>query len=136
MSTRSFPCEFLFGCATSAHQIEGGTLNDWTLWEAAGRLKDPAARSGLAADHWNRWPADFELLSELGANAYRFSLEWSRIEPRPGYYDDRALAQYAAMLADLTRRGVEPMITFLHFTHPPWFHEVSPWHAPTAEPAE
>lgn len=134
--TRSFPRGFVFGAATSAHQIEGGTTNDWTEWEAAGRLKESGARVGLATDHWNRYQADFDLLSSLGADSYRFSIEWSRIEPEPGRFDDRALEHYVKMLDALKARGIEPMITLLHFTHPTWFHKTSPWHDPSPAPAE
>jgi beta-glucosidase len=130
---RSFPSHFLFGAATSAYQIEGGITNDWTQWEEAGRLKDPRARCGRATDHWNRWEEDFELLASLGANAYRMSIEWSRIEPRPGEYDDAALSRYAAMIDRLRSLGIEPFVTLLHFTHPPWFHETCAWHSRDTE---
>lgn len=134
--TRRFPDQFLFGAATSAYQIEGGIENDWTHWEAAGRLKDAEARCARASDHWERWGEDFDLLSRIGANAYRFSIEWARIEPRPGEFDDRALARYVEMIDGLRARGIEPMVTLLHFTHPTWFHEQCPWHARDAEPAD
>lgn len=124
-----FPDGFLFGCATSAYQIEGGIRNDWSLWEEAGRLKEGSARCGRATDHWNRWPGDFALLQSLGANAYRFSVEWSRIEPEPGRYDDRAIARYVEMASALRDLGIEPFVTLLHFTHPIWFHETCPWHS-------
>jgi beta-glucosidase len=131
--TRPFPKDFLFGCATSAYQIEGGIECDWSAWERAGRLKDPNARCGRATDHWNRWRDDIGLLSELGASAYRFSVEWSRIEPSPGRYDREALDRYAAIAAELRARSIEPFVTLLHFTHPPWFHSSCPWHAPGSD---
>lgn len=130
---RPFPPGFLFGCATSAYQVEGGITNDWSRWESAGRLKDPAGRCGAAADHWNRWEEDFDLLSSLGATAYRFSVEWARIEPAPGVFDPAALARYADMVRALRARGIEPFVTLLHFTHPTWFHETSPWHDESGE---
>jgi beta-glucosidase len=133
---RRFPDSFLLGCATSAYQIEGGIRNDWTLWEEAGRLKDPSARCGVATDHWNRWQDDFRLLASLGARAYRLSIEWSRIEPRPGEYDDSALARYGEMIAALRDLAIEPFVTLLHFTHPLWFHERCPWHDPRGEAVE
>jgi beta-glucosidase len=125
---RAFPERFVFGCATSAYQIEGGITNDWSAWEAAGRLKDKDARNGLATDHWARWEQDFDLLAALGVGAYRLSIEWARVEPERGRYDQAAIAQYGRMLAGLRARGVEPFVTLLHFTHPPWFHGTSPWH--------
>jgi beta-glucosidase len=134
--TRRFPQHFLFGAATSAYQIEGGIENDWSRWEAEGRLKDPAARCARASDHWERWESDFDLLNRIGANAYRFSIEWARVEPKPGVFDDRAIDRYVKMIDGLRARGVEPMVTLLHFTHPAWFHEQTPWHMPGPEPAD
>src|SRR5947207_2609884 len=87
------------------------------------RRRDRAARCGVATDHWNRWAEDFRLLAGLGAKAYRLSIEWSRIEPRPGEYDDTALARYVEMISALRDLGIEPFVTLLHFTHPVWFHE-------------
>ncbi|MBK6684322.1 MAG: glycoside hydrolase family 1 protein [Deltaproteobacteria bacterium] len=127
---RSFPDDFLFGCATSAYQVEGGITNDWSAWAEAGRLKDPSARNERAVEHWDRYLHDFDLLAGLGANAYRMSVEWARIEPEPGRYDDAALAHYGRMFDALLERGIEPMVTFFHFTHPPWFHATCPWHLP------
>jgi beta-glucosidase len=125
---RAFPPSFLFGCSTSAYQIEGGIENDWSAWERAGRCKDPATRCGHATDHWNRWERDVDLLAALGVQAYRFSVEWSRIEPRPGEWDEAAIARYVAIVDALRARKIEPFVTLLHFTHPPWFHAACPWH--------
>lgn len=108
---------FLFGAATSSHQIEGGQTNDWTRWEALGNAKDV---SGRATDHWARWREDFDLLVELGLNSYRFSVEWSRIEPFPGQFNTPALAQYRAMLVRLRELGITPLLTLHHFTLPLW----------------
>ena len=124
----TFGDNFVFGCATSAFQIEGGIRNDWSTWADAGRLKNPDERPGLAVDHWNRWRDDFALLSELGVDAYRFSIEWARVEPEPGRFNEDARAQYRDMLDDLRARSIEPFVTFHHFTHPPWFHQLCPWH--------
>ena len=122
--------KFLWGTATSAFQIEGGIENDFTLWEEQGRFcrdgKDP--RVGQAVDHWNRWEEDFELMRELGVNAYRFSIEWSRIEPEPGRFNEPALDQYSRMIDRLLEYGITPMLTLHHFTHPTWFHTRCPWH--------
>lgn len=119
--------DFLFGCATSAYQIEGGIENDWERWAREGRLgpRDPCGR---ATDHWNRYEEDFDRLVEIGADAYRFSVEWARVEPEPGRYDEGAIAQYVQMVDALRTRGVEPFVTLLHFTHPTWFHDTCPWH--------
>lgn len=133
MTARVFPPDFHFGCATSAYQIEGGIENDWEAWAREGRLRDPHARCGKACDHWNRFESDFDLLRELGASAYRFSVEWARVEPSPGRFDPAALARYGEMAQALTSRGITPFVTFLHFTHPPWFHRRCPWHDPEGE---
>ena len=112
---------FLWGVATSAYQIEGGIENDWTDWEAQGNLRARHERCGRAADHECLWQHDFLLLPAIAANAYRFSLEWARIEPEEGKVCEPALALYrrrARMLKDL---GIEPVATLFHYTHPRWF---------------
>jgi beta-glucosidase len=121
---RDFPESFAFGAATAAYQIEGGIENDWTLWERAGRTRTPCGR---AVDHWGRWEQDFDLLESAGLNAYRLSIEWARVEPEQGRFDDAALARYRVMLDSLKRRGIRVMATLHHFTHPIWFHQRTPW---------
>jgi beta-glucosidase len=111
------PPGFLLGCATSSHQIEGNNRNDWTRWEDAGRAHE---RSGRAADSWDRWRDDLVCLEELGANAYRFSIEWSRLEPEEGRWDDAAADRYRAMISALRERGIASMVTLFHFTLPLW----------------
>jgi len=115
------PTEFLWGAATSSHQIEGNNLhNDWWAWEESGQIEG-GARSGVATDHWNRFREDLSLASDLGLNAYRFSIEWSRLEPRQGEWDMAAFARYREILDECRRRGLEPMLTLHHFTSPKWF---------------
>jgi beta-glucosidase len=115
------PSDFLWGAATAAHQIEGGNVhNDWAQFEAVeGHIAD-GSRSGIAVDHWNRVAEDTGLLTALGANAYRFSIEWSRVEPREGEWDLEAWAHYEEEVALLRQAGVTPMVTLLHFTLPAW----------------
>ncbi len=115
------PPGFLWGTATSAHQVEGGnTLNDWARFEAVpGNIRGGRA-SGVASDHWNRVAEDVDLLSVLGANAYRFSIEWSRVEPREDEWDGAAWDHYRGEVALLREAGVTPMVTLLHFTLPGW----------------
>lgn len=111
---------FLWGVATSSHQIEGGNIhNDWWEFEAAGRI-DGGARSGLAADHWNRMREDLELAKSLGLNTYRFSFEWSRFEPTQGEWSLDAVAWYSKMLDACDELGLMPMATLHHFTTPKW----------------
>ena len=108
---------FLWGASTSSHQVEGNQSNDWTEWENSGHVAEP---SGRAADSWNRWPEDLELAKKLGLNSYRFSLEWSRIEPKPGIFDREALQRYRAMIVRMREIGLIPLMTLHHFTLPLW----------------
>ncbi len=108
---------FLWGAATSSHQIEGHLTNDWTEWERAGHSAD---QSGRATDHWRLWAEDLALFQRLGLNSYRFSLEWSRIEPEPGRIDEGALRQYRAMIERMHQLGLLPLMTLHHFTLPLW----------------
>jgi beta-glucosidase len=130
-----FPEGFLWGTATSSHQVEGNNKNnDWWEWE-----KEPGHilgghRSGLACDWWNRAEEDFDLAREMGQNAHRLSLEWSRIEPREGEWDDDALARYRQMLVGLRERGLEPMVTLHHFTNPLWLVEKCGWETEAVVP--
>ncbi|MFA6600680.1 MAG: glycoside hydrolase family 1 protein [Candidatus Omnitrophota bacterium] len=122
----TFP--FLWGAATSSHQVEGeNTLNDWWEWERAGRLKES---SGLACDHYRRYGADFDLVSELGHNAHRFSIEWSRLEPVEGRWDEAAFAHYEDVLKTLRAKRIEPVVTLHHFTNPLWFARRGGWANP------
>jgi beta-glucosidase len=126
-----FPDGFLWGAATSAHQVEGGNvLNDWWAWEQAGRVPEP---SGPACDHWNRFRADFDLARSLGHNAHRLSLEWSRIEPEQGRWDDAALEHYREVLLALHERGMEPVVTLVHYTLPQWVAARGGWEDPHLE---
>lgn len=121
--------KFLWGVATSAFQIEGHIKNDMTQWEAEGRFKTDGKNPiyGNGANHWQLWEQDFELLKELNVNAYRFSVEWSRIEPQPGVFNEEAIRRYEKMIDRLLEMNITPMLTIHHFTHPVWFHNASPW---------
>jgi beta-glucosidase len=124
----AFPNGFLWGSATAAHQVEGNnTNNDWWAAEQAGSLP---FRSGLACDHYNRFDQDFALFAELGQNCHRLSLEWSRIEPRPGELSVEALDHYRQVLESLRRHGLEPIVTLHHFTNPRWLVERGGWTRP------
>lgn len=116
----AFPEGFLWGAAGAAHQIEGGnTNNDWWDFEHA-----PGSRcadsSGDACDSYHRWREDIDLVKGLGLGAYRFSLEWSRIEPSEGEFSVAALDHYRRMCAGCHERGIVPVVTFHHFTSPSW----------------
>ncbi len=118
MSERDFPSDFLFGAATSAHQVEGGNDNcDWWAWEREGGSQD---LSGDACDHYRRYAGDISLLKELGLGSYRFSVEWARVEPVEGKFSTAELGHYRDMVAQCRAAGVEPIVTFHHFTLPTW----------------
>ncbi len=117
----------LWGTAVSHYQVEGSDPCDWSAWEAAGRTR--GGPCGAAVDSWRRYEDDADLAASIGANAFRFSISWSRVEPRRGEYDDDALARYARFADHLRARGLEPVVTLLHYTHPLWFHATTPWHS-------
>jgi beta-glucosidase len=117
----TWPAGFLWGTATAAHQVEGGNVhNDWWRFEQQPGKIAHGDRSGAAAGHWDRVPEDIGLMRALGANAYRFSIEWSRLEPVEGQWDDAAWAHYADEVSQLRAVGQEPVVTLLHFTLPLW----------------
>jgi beta-glucosidase len=127
-----FPDGFLWGAATAAHQIEGNNVNnDWWRAEEGGLLPH---RSGDACDSWNRWSQDIELLSQIGLNAYRLSIEWARVEPSPGHWDQAALDVYRRQLEGLKQAGIEPLVTLHHFTNPQWLAERGGWSNPDVVP--
>lgn len=117
-----FPDAFQWGVATSAFQLEGLPNADWTTWDPS-LCKTPAI-----TDHYVRYKEDLRLLKELGVNAYRFSLEWSRIQPKEDTWDEEAIAHYQEIIDICLSYGIEPMVTLHHFTHPRWFLERHPWH--------
>ncbi len=113
-----FPDGFLWGSATSAYQVEGGIENcDWSKVYPAGR----------ACDHYNLYEKDFDLLKELNQNAYRFSIEWSRIEPEEGKFDQKEIEHYRKVLISLKKRKIEPFVTLWHWTIPLWFSQKGGW---------
>lgn len=121
----SFPPNFLWGAATAAHQVEGQNYNnDWWDWEQVpGHIKNgDSAR--VACDWWSgRFREDFDRAQLLGHNAHRLSVEWSRIEPTEGEWNDAAIARYREMLTALRERNIEPFVTLVHYTQPRWFME-------------
>ena len=120
----TFPDGFLWGTATAAHQIEGGNKNNqWWLWEnQPGKIKN-GETSEHACEHWSRWQDDFNLIKELNNNAYRMSIEWSRIVPEPYKVNQEALNQYHTMISWLVSHGITPFITLHHFTEPIWWNK-------------
>jgi beta-glucosidase len=123
-ATMTFPPDFLWGTATSAYQVEGTNENsDWWAWEAeSGRILE-GHRSHLACDWWQNAERDLDLAAELGTNAHRLSLEWSRIEPEPSVFDQEAIERYREILQYCRKLGLEPMVTLHHFSNPLWLVE-------------
>ena len=126
----TFPDGFLWGTATAAHQIEGGNVNnDWWAFE-----HDPesgcAEPSGDACDSFHRYPEDIALVASLGLGVYRFSLEWSRIEPAEGEFSRSALDHYRRVVGTCREHGIIPMVTYHHFTSPRWLADAGSWEAP------
>lgn len=143
----SFPKNFLWGASTASHQVEGGTHNQWSVWElenaselaraARGRLgwlprweqvksqaQDPANYvSGRGVEHYKRYQEDFDLLEKLNLNSFRFGIEWSRIQPEEGKWDQAALVHYKSYISELKKREIEPIINLWHWTLPVWFAE-------------
>jgi beta-glucosidase len=120
-----FPDGFWWGAATAAHQIEGNNTNsDWWRAEQGGLLPHKSER---ACDSWERWREDIDLLKAMHLNAYRLSVEWARIEPEPGRFDQHALDNYRRQLEALKQAGIEPMVTLHHFTSPQWLADRGGW---------
>jgi len=121
----NFPEDFFWGTATASHQIEGNnTNNDW--WEAEQKGLLPH-KSGRACDSYNRYAEDFDLAKSMHNNAHRMSLEWSRIEPEEGKFDQEEIEHYRRVLEALRARGLEPFVTLHHFTNPVWFTARGGW---------
>lgn len=120
--TVRLPDAFLWGVATSAFQLEGSPHADWTSWDEILNEKPDVT------DHYNLYKKDLALLKDIGVNAYRFSLEWSRIQPREHEWDEDAIAHYQDIIDILRSDNIEPMVTLHHFTHPLWFIKKYPWH--------
>jgi len=142
-----FPQGFCWGAATASHQVEGNNQNDWSEWEHANaerlareseqkfrwnpnwkKFRSEATNpenyiSGIACDHYHRYPEDFDIMQGLGMNAYRFSVEWSRIEPEEGKFDMAAIDHYRDVLAALRSRDIDPFVTVWHWTLPLWLRD-------------
>jgi beta-glucosidase len=142
---KKFPAGFYFGASTSSHQVEGNCDNDWSRWEKINAVKlasgfaanaDESASpfyneaanpqnyiSGNAVEHYNRFDEDFSLAAETGINAYRFSIEWSRIEPYEGEWDNNEIAHYMNIIKALRKKNIEPFVTIWHWPLPQWLSE-------------
>jgi beta-glucosidase len=121
-----FPKDFLWGTAISSYQTEGNNSNsDWWEWEEIGKTRE---KSGIACDYWNRWRKDHKLLSELGVDVFRLSLEWSRIEPEEGKFSGEAINHYRELLQDLKNKNIKTQVTFWWWVSPQWFQKKYGFH--------
>lgn len=121
---------FLWGAATSAHQVEGNNIhNDWWEWEQRDKAAD---RSGRACEHYQRYRDDFALAKQLGHTAHRLSIEWSRVELRRGEYNQAAITHYREVLHALRDCGLQSFVTLHHFTNPIWLARLGGWEHPRA----
>jgi beta-glucosidase len=128
----AFPRGFLWGAATAGHQIEGNNTNSdfWLLENVVPTVfSEP---SGDACNSFELWRTDLDLAKALGLNSYRFSLEWSRIEPQQGKFSVAMLDHYKAVIDGCRSRGMTPIVTFSHWTVPIWFAAQGGWTAPSA----
>ncbi len=120
-----FPRNFLWGTATSSHQVEGrNSNNNWSAWEQEPDRIIGNAKAGLACDWWGgRWKEDLDRAAASFQNAHRFSVEWSRVQPRPDRWDESAIDFYRDMARGMVERNIKPMLTLHHFTDPLWMFE-------------
>lgn len=119
-----FPKDFLWGTALSSYQVEGGLENtDWAQGARDGKVPP----CGTACDHYNRYEQDFDIAQSLGHNAHRLSIEWSRIEPEEGKFDEKEIEHYRDVLRALHARGIYPLVTLWHFWLPLWFSRSGGW---------
>lgn len=140
-----FPADFLWGASLASHQVEGGTHNQWSVWELQvansqaknahqkygwlanwpdikAQAEDPNNYvSGKGVDHYHRYQEDFDLARDLHLNSLRFGIEWSRLEPEEGVFDDDQWQHYRRYMEELNKRGIEPVLNIWHWTMPVWF---------------
>ena len=134
-ANRAFPTGFLWGTASSSHQVEGHNVNNqWAAFERLPGAIADGSTAGRACDWWSNAEADFDRMAALSLNVHRLSLEWSRIEPQPGRYDRDALARYRAILTALHDRGISPWVALHHFTNPLWLEAQGGWENPAVVP--
>jgi len=125
--TGTFPAGFLWGVASAGHQIEGdnSTSDTWFAEQVTPTVfREP---SGKACDGYRLWREDVDLAAGMGLSAYRFSVEWARVEPEEGRFDERELDHYEAIVDECHARGLAPLVTYNHFTSPHWFAARGAW---------
>jgi len=123
----SLPKGFLIGAATAAHQVEGNNIHSDYWAQEHMEHTSFAEPSGLACDHYNRYEEDIRMMARAGLNAYRFSIEWARIEPEEGQFDEKETEHYRRVIACCRENGIEPIVTLMHFTSPVWLIRKGGW---------
>ncbi len=137
LETLAFPAGFEWGVADSAYQVEGSyyyndrvASNNWTEWEAIpGKIKE-GQTVGRSCDRWNRYKEDIALIKACGFKTYRFSIEWSKIEPEKGVFDPIAMQHYIDVVDELLANGINPVVCLFHHTWPTWFGDEDGWEKP------
>ena len=123
----TFEKDFLMGAATAAHQVEGNNIHS-DYWAQEHMVHtDFLEPSGEAVDHYHRYDEDIRLMADAGLNAYRFSIEWARIEPQEGCFDEAQIAHYRDVIHACKSKGIEPIVPLLHFTSPKWLISKGGW---------
>lgn len=125
------PNNFLIGASTAAHQVEGNNIHSDYWAQENMKYTDFLEPSGDAADHYHRYEEDIRLMAGAGLNAYRFSIEWARIEPEEGKFEEAEVEHYRQVIACCKAHGLEPVITLHHFTSPKWLISKGGWEAET-----
>lgn len=140
--------KFFWGASTASHQVEGYNYNQWTVWEKLNAEKQAAKAeknysylknwdeikiqatdpnnyiSGHGVDHYNRFEEDFDLAKSINLNSLRFSIEWSRIEPKKGEWNQSEIDHYKKYIFEMRKRGLEPFLNIWHWTMPVWFTDI------------
>lgn len=126
-----FPKGFFLGAATAAHQVEGNNCNSDCWAQEQMPHTTYKEKSGIACDHYNRYAEDIRLMKQAGLNAYRFSIEWARIQPEDGVFDESQIAHYRDVIRCCKENGLEPVVTLFHFSSPVWLIRKGGWEAET-----
>ncbi len=130
--TKTFPKDFIWGVSTAGHQIEGDNTTSDTWFAENVTPSVFKERSGKACDSFVRWEEDLNIVKSMNLSAFRFSIEWARIEPTEGTYDPAALEHYRAIIDGCHARGLKAAVTLNHFTAPHWFAAKGGWFAEDA----
>ncbi len=120
----------MIGVSSAAAQIEGGNVDhNWNAWADAGHIKDGTSPR-RADDHFRRWKEDIDLMHAMGLQIYRLGVEWARLEPEEGKFDEAAAGAYRELLSYINSLGIKPLVTLHHFANPMWFERRGAFETP------